>query len=80
MPQLALYLDDETSRLLDEASEQEGISRSAWVRKAVQARLKNRLPDSFFQVLGTWEDDRDPEAILADIRKGTVQRDREPLE
>lgn len=80
MPQLAIYLDDETSKLLDEASEREGVSRSAWVRRAVQARLKDRLPDSFFAVLGTWEDDRDPEEILRDIRQGTSQRNREPLD
>lgn len=33
-----------------------------------------RLPESFFQVLGTWEDDREPEAILADIRAELSER------
>ncbi len=80
MPQLAIYLDDETSKLLDEASEREGVSRSAWVRRAVRARLKGRLPDSFFAVLGTWEDDRDPEEILRDIRQEVPQKKREPLD
>lgn len=80
MPQLAIYLDDETSKLLDEASEREGVSRSAWVRQAVQSRLRNRLPDSFFAVLGTWEDDRDPEEILRDIRQEAPQKHREPLD
>ena len=27
-----------------------------------------RLPKKFFEVLGTWEDDREPEEILRDIR------------
>lgn len=80
MPQLAIYLDDETSKLLDEASEREGVSRSAWVRRAVQSRLKNRLPDSFFAVLGTWEDDREPDEILRDIRQEAPQKNREPLD
>ena len=72
MPRLPIYLDDETLRLLNEASGREGVSRSAWVSRAVQAQLKNCLPDSFFDVLGTWEDDRDPEEILRDIRSQTL--------
>ena len=80
MPQLAIYLDEETSRLLDEASGREGTSRSAWVRQAVQAKLRNRLPESFFAVLGSWEDDRDPEEILRDIRREGPQQEREPID
>lgn len=79
MPQLAIYLDEETTKQLTEASEREGISRSAWVKRAVQSRLKNRLPDSFFKVLGTWEDDREPEQILRDLRTEGPQRERETL-
>jgi Ribbon-helix-helix protein, copG family len=79
MPQLAIYLDEETARLLSEASEREGISRSAWVRKAVETRLKNRLPDSFFEILGTWEDDREPDEILRDIRAEVAQKERPAL-
>lgn len=80
MPQLAIYLDDETAKQLSEASDREGISRSAWVKRAVQAHLKIRLPDSFFAVLGTWEDNREPEEILRDIRSEMPQKEREPLQ
>ena len=38
------------------------------------------LPQSFFQVLGSWEDDRDPDEILADIRRNLEQPDRSDLE
>ncbi len=38
------------------------------------------LPDSFFAVLGTWEDERDPEEILRDIRREASQKNREPLD
>ncbi len=79
MPQLAIYLDDETAKLLDEASEREGISRSAWVRQAVESRLKSRLPESFFEVLGTWEDEREPDEILRDIRAEVAQGERQTL-
>ena len=40
---------------------------------------KDRLPDSFFEVLGTWEDDREPEEILRDIRQEVPQGEREEL-
>ncbi len=79
MQHLAIDLDDETARRLDEVSEREGISRAAWVQKALQAQLGIRLPDSFFAVLGTWEDDRKPEEILRDIRAGATSREREAL-
>lgn len=80
MAQLAIYLDDETARLLDEAARKEGVSRSALARKAIRTHLHRRLPESFFAVLGTWEDDREPEEILRDIRSGPGQREREPLD
>ncbi len=31
--------------------------------------LDNRLPDSFFEVLGSWEDDRGPDEIMTAIRR-----------
>lgn len=76
MSQLALYLDEETARLLDEAAEKDGLSRSAWARQAIKAALKNRLPESFFDVLGKWEDSRSPEETLKDIRKGSQDPNR----
>jgi hypothetical protein len=44
------------------------------VRKTAEADLKSRLPQSFFDVLGTWEDDRDPEEILREIRAELPER------
>jgi hypothetical protein len=68
MPEIAIELDDETAKKVNEASGKEGISPSAWVKRAIQIRLENKLPDSFFAVLGTWEDDRSTEEIFRDIR------------
>jgi len=51
------------------AARRERVSRSAWIRGAVEARLAGRLPDSFFEVLGAWEDTRSPEQIVRDIRR-----------
>lgn len=80
MAQLAIYLDDETARRLDEEADREGISRSAWVRRAVTRHLESSWPESFLGALGTWEDDRDPEEILRDIRREVPQRPRPEIE
>jgi predicted DNA-binding protein len=80
MSQLALYLDDETANRIDEAARRRGMSRSAWVRAVIQKQLDEQLPDSFFDVLGTWQDDRTPEEIVKDIRAGDDQAERPEIE
>lgn len=50
-----------------------GLVAWAWMER-------RPLPDSFFAVLGTWEDERDPEEILRDVRREVPQQDREPLD
>jgi hypothetical protein len=79
MTQLAVYLDEETATLLEEAAQRAKISRSSWVREAIQSHLRNRLPESFFAALGSWEDEREPEEILRDIRTDAPQPDRASL-
>jgi hypothetical protein len=80
MTQMAIDLDEETLHQLQEASHRAGISAAAWAEKAVQNQLQDRLSDSFFQVLGTWQDDRTPEEILRDIRADVSQKARAPLQ
>jgi hypothetical protein len=65
---LNIDLDEKTVALLDEAAHKEGVSRSIWVRRAIESRLNNPLPESFFEVLGTWEDHRSPQEIIDEIR------------
>ncbi len=83
MPQLAIQLDEATAAALDEAAERDAVSPSDWARQAVVIQLQpqrgDRLPQSFFDVLGTWEDDCEPEQILQRIREGAVMSPREPL-
>jgi predicted transcriptional regulator len=79
MPQVAIYLDDSTARKVDRVARRERLSRSAWVRRAVEAQLAGRLPESFFEVLGQWEDTRTPEQIVSDLRSGLTEQDRDPL-
>ena len=79
MTEIAIELDDETARRLSQASKKDGLSPSAWVKQAIQIRLCDRLPDSFFAVLGTWEDSRSTEEILRDIREEAPQAKRMDL-
>ena len=79
MTEIAIELDDQTAKRLNEASEKDGISPSAWVKRAIQIRLEDKLPDSFFAVLGTWEDDRSAEEIFRDVRAEAPQATRMAL-
>jgi len=80
MAQLAIYLDEDTAKLLTKAARKDRVSRSAWVRGAIRLQLENRLPSSFFAVIGSWEDQRDPEEILVSIRQGLDHQDRDEME
>jgi predicted DNA-binding protein len=79
MTEIAIELDDETAKRLRQASEKDGISPSAWVTQAIRIRLEDKLPDSFFAVLGTWEDSRSTEEILRDLRTEAPQAKRTAL-
>ena len=74
MAQLALYVEDGLMKRLDRAAKAAKMSRSSFVAEALRQHLDERLPESFFEVLGTWDDARGPEKILRDIRR--VPRDR----
>ena len=80
MAQLALYLDDETAKRIDQTARKSGMSRSAWVRSVILKQLDDRLPDSFFEVLGAWEDERGPDEIMAAIRAGGKQTERPEID
>ena len=78
MAQLAIYLDDGTAKRLEVEARKAGKSRSAWVRELVAERLEDRLPDWWFELLGTLEDDRTTDEIVRDIRSVPEQHERIP--
>ena len=80
MAQLTLYLDDATSKALDKAAKRDGMSRSAWAREALQAKLPpSKWPAEWLAALGTWSDDRTVEQFLADIEDTLPLEPVEPL-
>lgn len=76
MAQLAIYLDDRTAREIKKQAKRAGVSRSEWVSQAVKKELSQKIPEEFFQVLGSWQDDRSPEQILKEIKKEKAQTER----
>lgn len=79
MTEIAIELDDKTAERLREASERDGITPSAWIQRVIHTQLDEKLPESFFAVLGTWEDDRSTEEIFRDIRAEAPQAKRMAL-
>ncbi len=84
MAQVVLYLDSAMAEELDCAARREGKSRSAWVRQAVARQLKepvaSKFPDWWWNNLGTWEDDRSVEEIVADIDAGLTEASEPELD
>jgi predicted transcriptional regulator len=79
MTRIAIELDDDLVSRLDKAAAKAGKSRTDWAREVLEERLSGRLPEWWFRVLGTWDDARTPDQILADIRSGPEQSDRPAL-
>jgi hypothetical protein len=79
MTRISIELDDATAERLGHLAHREGVSLAEWVRKTLSRDFAGPLPESFFEVLGTWEDSRDAGEILADIRRDTRDQGRQPL-
>ena len=81
MTQLTLDLDEEISRQIDEAAARAGRSRTEWAQDVLAWNVsRQRLPQWWFDNLGTWEDDRTVEEIIADIDNVQPLEQPEPLE
>ena len=74
MPQLSLYLDDGTLKLVERAAKLNNTSISKWVRGKVLQSLKNEWPDGYFDLFGAVADSSldapaEPEMINATPRE-----------
>jgi hypothetical protein len=56
MPQLSIYLDEETAALLDRAVSISGTSVSKWVGRQIRESLKTQWPDGYFHLFGSVTD------------------------
>jgi len=80
MAQIAIYIDDQLAKRLDEAVTASGQSKSKWVAQAIKRSLTDQWPEGFFELAGSWKDDVGPDEIMARIRKASEAADiREKL-
>ena len=81
MTQLAVYIGDKLSERLDKAVKASGKSKSKWIADAIKTALKDQWPEDFFDLAGSWKDDRTPDEIINEIRKGyDIYEQREEIE
>ncbi len=80
MPQVTIYLDDDTNQLLSDACATQGKSKSAIAAEAIRRTLANRLPPEWFKLLGSWDDERAANEILNDIRSGSDNPERPSID
>ncbi len=80
MTRLTIELDDDLALRIERSARSKGVSPSQVVGETLRDRFSSSLPESFFAVLGSWEDERTPAEILADIRTAGPERDRPALD
>ncbi len=57
MPQLSLYIDQETLKKIELAAKKEKVSISQWVKGKLQSSFEKKWPDNYFQLYGSIDDE-----------------------
>ena len=57
MPQVSLYIDNETMQKIEKAASRENVSISKWVGKSLKKVFKDDYPDNYFDLFGSIDDD-----------------------
>lgn len=57
MPQISLYIDENTLEKIGEIAKNENLSISKWVENNIKSLIKNRYPEDFFSLFGAINDD-----------------------
>ena len=70
MPQISLYIDEETLKKIEKAAKKEHISISKWVGNNIKRSFKGEYPKNYFNLYGSMKDetmvakDKDPNYVL----------------
>lgn len=56
MPQLSLYFDEPTLKLLEKAAKTDNLSVSKWVKNKVLRSLEDEWPENYFALFGAIDD------------------------
>ena len=75
MPQLTLYLDEETHTRMKQRAREAGVSQSRWVGDLIRQTTRVDWPDLVREISGSW-----PDAPTAeDLRTSVPDVEREDL-
>ena len=67
MPQLTIYLEEATEKLLRKQLDSSGLSQSRYIAGLIVERAQTQWPSQLVSVLGTWADVDFPD--IKDLRK-----------
>lgn len=56
MPQISLYIDEQTLSKVEDAAKEEHLSISGWVARQLRARLEPMYPSGFRDLFGSISD------------------------
>ena len=56
MPQISLYIDNDTLKKIEKAADQEHISISKWVGNRIKNSINNEYPTGYFNLFGSVND------------------------
>ena len=56
MPQITIYLDDQTTSTVKAATADTKLSTSQWIAEAIRLRLRREWPAGVVALAGTWND------------------------
>jgi hypothetical protein len=71
MTQLAIYIEDKLSEKLEKVVKASGKSKSKWIADVIKKELDDQWPENFFNLAGSWKDNKDPDEIIQEIRGGS---------
>jgi PHD/YefM family antitoxin component YafN of YafNO toxin-antitoxin module len=57
MPQISLYIDEETLKKIEKAAKKEHISISKWVGNNIRRSFKSEYPENYFDLYGSVKDE-----------------------
>ncbi|MDR3336292.1 MAG: hypothetical protein LBT16_03710 [Treponema sp.] len=53
MPQISLYIDEDTLQNVEKRAKQENISVSKWVGERIKKSIHDEYPEGFFELFGS---------------------------
>ena len=57
MPQISLYIDEETLKKIEKAAKKEHVSISKWVGNNIKRTFKSEYPENYFDLYGSVKDE-----------------------